>query len=265
MLSGIKKLVQSIKQDNHVLFRSKSLSPLPPSYIYKNRFSRASSLRKSTRRECDVNRLKTVIPTMMYAKIVIFLNDKAYICTIDGNCNGNTLPYNIFYNTVDDCTGNLSVHLEHSIFTLSFKMGKRIVLGRQFIEKYVDTLDYQRGVIILKDTTKLDVYNEIPSNVITLCINNEYFLAHIDATQKHSVLSLEMLDKLQCDTTQTQINTHCIIQTEYTIPFEFDSPFYVIDNHNKYVILGLDFINTHCTRIGKHYILLKQKSRVFYI
>lgn len=276
MLSGIKKLVKIIKEDNSILFRSKSLSPQPPpSYIYKNknqnitmvnRITRASSLKKSFRKResgSSVCLLKTAIPTMMYAKIIIFINNRAYICTIDGNYTLNTIPCTIFYNL--DGTRNLLFNLEHSMFTLKFKMGQKIVLGKQFIEKYVEILDYQRGIITLKDTVKLDIYNEIPNNVITLCINDEFFLAQVDATKKHSILSLEMLDKLQCDTTQTQINVHCIVQSEYNIPFEFDNLFYVVDNHNKYVTLGLDFITPYCTRIGKRYIQLKNSLRVFYL
>lgn len=296
MLSGIKKLVKSIKEDNSILFRSKSLSPQQqrqrrhqspplPSYIYKNlnaatttttattatatttrvsRGSRASSLKKSfRRRECSVSLFKTVIPAMMYAKIIILINNRAYICTIDGNYTVNTIPCTMFYN-LDD-TRNLFFNLEHSMFHLEFIMGNKIVLGKQFAEKYVEMLDYQRGIITLKDTVKLDVYNEIPNNVITVWINDEFFLAQVDATKKHSVLPLEMLDKLQCDTTQTQVSVHCMVQTEYNIPFEFDNIFYVVDNHNKYVILGLDFMTPCCTRIGKHYIQLKNNLRAFYL
>lgn len=274
MLSGIIKLVKSINQDKSILSRSNSLSlsQLPPSYIYKNsdtinRLTRTSSLRKSIRRECNVNRLKTVIPAMMYAKIIIFIKNKAYICTIDGNCNRNTVPSNMFYNLDNGIlsTCNILFNLEHSVFTFEFEIGNKIVLGRQFVEKYIEILDYQRGTITLKNNVKLDIYNEIPPNVITIYINGEYFLARIDATQEHSVISLEMLDKLQCDTTQTHINVQCIIQTEYSIPFEFDNLFYVVDNYNKYVILGLDFMTTYCTRVGKHYVQIKNKLRVFYL
>lgn len=268
MLSGIKKLVKSIKEDNSIILRkSKSLSPSLPSYIYKNstmsinRMTRASSLRKSIRRECSVNKLTTVIPAMMYAKIIVFINNRAYICTIDGNCDVNTVPCTMLYHLND----KLPFHLEHSEFILQFNMGNKIVLGKQFVEKYVDTLDYQRGNITLKDTVKLDIYNEIPENVIALCVNDKFFLARIDATQQHNILSLEMLDKLGCDTTQTQVSGHCLVKTEYIIPFEFDNLFYVVDNHHKYVILGLDFLTKYCKRIGKHYIQLENNLRVFYI
>lgn len=283
MLSGILKIVKTIKKDNYfILFRSKSLSPQPraqqrqqqpPLYIYKNpnvinRITRASSLKKSVKKyEYGVNQLKTVIPTMMYAKIIVFINNRPYICIIDGNYTVNTIPCTMFYNFdgVVLSTRNLLFNLEHSIFILQFIMGQRIILGKQFVERYVDNLDCQYGIMTLKNNVKLDIYNEIPNDVISICINEEYFLAHIDATHKHSILSLEMLDKLQCDTTQTQVNVHCVIQTEYIIPFEFDNLFYVVDNHNKYVILGLDFLTTYCTRIGKHYTQLKNKLRVYYI
>lgn len=198
----------------------------------------------------------------MYAKVIIKINDKPCICTIDGNS-----PMN--YYKEDGC---IKFKIEGEEFYQQFysssRTGSLTILGRPFIEKYIKCMDYEHKVVILNTNTgetKLDIFNEIPNNALPICISvgeNEciHFLAIVDINQKNSIISLETLDKIRANTTLTSIKLKCCIYE-----FKFNHTFIVMNNDNRYVVLGLDFLSQYISRIGKKYLQTKSQLRLPYI
>ena len=140
------------------------------------------------------------------------------------------------------------------------------VLGRPFIKKNVHSMDFERRIIVLNDNlTRLNIFNDVPSNVISICIENIYFLALLDLQRTASFISVDILEKMRKhDTTQVRTNLSCQLLTDVD-NYSFHQDFTVIDNNHKYIILGLDFMKQHISSIGKNYILLKNGLRVHYL
>lgn len=250
------------------LFRSKSLhtesSSSIPEYITK------VSHFKSLRRRTSYKGIQTNVYKLMRAKIVLHYKDQTCICLIDGNSPINKISESIFNELLDyekslsSCYINFQ--LEHVDFTERFYVGNTTVLGRPFIEKHAHSMDFDRRIIILNDSLiRLDIFNDIPSNVISICIEDMYFLALVDLQRKASFISVEILEKMRKhDTTNIKLNFSCQLLADVD-NYSFHHDFTVIDNNHKYIILGLDFMKQHISRIGKNYIQLKNGLRVHYL
>jgi hypothetical protein len=247
------------------LFRTKSLNTIssPPEYITK--VHQLKSLRKWT----SYRGTQSSAYKLMRAKIVLHYKDKTCICLLDGNSPINTISESLFNELLDyekslsSCYINF--RLEHVDFTERFYIGNTTVLGKPFIQKHVHSMDFDRRIIILNDMVRLDIFNEVPSNIISICIENMHFLALVDLQRKTSFISVEILEKMyKHDTTQIRLNFSCQLLTDID-DYSFHHDFTVIDNSHKYVILGLDFMKQHTSRIGKNYIQLKNGLRVHYL
>ena len=256
------------------LFRSKSINykiDSPPKYITKQSIPIRPNF-KITRRMSQrsfVQHAQTHVSILMHAKIVFHFKDNTCICTINGNCPINTIAYT-FFNELQDYEKSLnSCYLDftlgHTLFNDQFYSGKHTILGRPFIEKYIECMDYDRRIVLLKDDTRLDIFNEIPINTISICIGNEHFLAIVDVNRVTSIISLEILEKMEnYDTTCLTLSLDCTIPIEHS-DYPFTLVFRVIDNRHKYIILGLDFMKNNVFRVGKNYLQLKNGMRVHYL
>lgn len=249
------------------LFRSKSVnvtSPHIPEFITKIHHF------KSLRRRSSYKRTRTNIYKSMHAKILLHFQNHTCICLLDGDSPINTISYSLF-DKLSDSEKSLSncyinFQLEHIDFMEKFYIGNATVLGRPFIKKNVHSMDFERRIIVLNDNlTRLDIFNDVPANVISICIENIYFLALLDLQRTASFISVDILEKMRKhDTTQVRTNLSCQLLTDVD-NYSFHQDFTVIDNNHKYIILGLDFMKQHISRIGKNYILLKNGLRVHYL
>lgn len=249
------------------LFRTKSLhttSPHIPEYITKVNHI------KSVYRRTSYKGLQTNVYKLMHAKIVLHYKDQTCICLINGNSPINTISESLFNELSDSEKSSFSCYikfqLEHVDFTEKFYIGNTTVLGKPFIQKHVHSMDFDRCIIILNDNLgRLDIFNDIPPNVISICVENMHFLALVDLQRKTSFISVEILEKMhKHDTTQLLLNFSCQLLTDVD-NYSFHQDFVVIDNSHKYIILGLDFMKQHISRIGKNYIQLKNGFRAHYL
>lgn len=261
------------------LFRNRSISEVPvsstPEYISKiqhfKNLRRKSSYHYYYCRDTPPS-TSTCVYKLMKASIVLHYKNQTCICIIDGNCPVNTISSDIFDGLSDNEKSTTSCYidfqLEHVEFKERFYIGNMTILGKPFIQKYIQSMDFGRRIIVLNDLTRLNIFSEIPPNTISICIENMYFLALLDLKRKSSIISLDILEKMhKHDTTQTKLNFSCQLLTDIGggDDYGFNQDFCVIDNNHKYVILGIDFMKQHVARIGKNYIQLKNGLRVHYL
>lgn len=258
------------------LFRNRSISEIPvqsPSeYVSKiHQIHHFKSLRrKNSYRSTSTSTItSTSVYKLMKACIILHYKNQTCICIVDGNHQVNTISKDIF-DKLSDCEKSttscyIDFQLEHVEFKERFYVGNMTILGKPFIQKHVQSMDFDRRIVILNDLTRLNVFSEIPPNTISICIENMHFLGLLDLKRKSSIISLEILEKMhKHDTTQTVLHFSCQLLSEVG-DYGFNQDFCVIDNSHKYVILGIDFMKKHVDRIGKNYIQLKNGLRVHYL
>jgi hypothetical protein len=257
------------------LFRNRSISevPLPSTPEYISKIHHFKSLRRKSSGTSSTSGTNygtsTCVYKLMKASIILYYKNKTCICIIDGNYPINTISEHVF-NGLSDCEKSttscyIDFQLEHVEFKERFYIGNMTILGKPFIQKHVQSMDFGRRIIILNDLTRLNIFGEIPPNTISICIENMHFLALLDLKRKSSIISLDILEKMhKHDTTQTKLNFSCQLLPDVG-DYEFNQDFCVIDNNHKYVVLGIDFMKHHVARIGKNYIQLKNGLRVHYL
>lgn len=251
-----------------ILFKSISYGKdKQTNYIYTNHKKHLKSLIYSQYKYND--HFQTHVPTLMYAKIVFYCKNKTFICTIDGNSYVNTVTREFFDDLSDNEKSLKSCYLQFKLgkitFDEQFYIGKNIILGNLFIKKHIEMLNYEQRYIMLKDSTKLDIFNDIPKNTISICIENLHFLAIIDTKIESSIISLDILENLKKhNTTLLELELNCYIYIDNNL-YQFNNTFKVVDNYYKYVILGFDFMKKHVFRVGKTYLQLKNGLRVHYL
>jgi hypothetical protein len=256
------------------LFRNRSISEIPPPSTpeYISKIHHFKSLRRKGSYYSSHHRstsTSTCVYKLMKASIILHYKNHTCICIIDGNNPVNTISKDIF-DKLPDCEKSttscyIDFQLEHAEFKERFYIGNTTILGKPFIQKHVQSMDFGRRIIILNDLTRLNIFSEIPPNTISICIEDMHFLALLDLNRKSSIISLDILEKMQKhDTTQTKLNFSCQLLPDVG-DYKFNQEFCVIDNNHKYVILGIDFMKHHVARIGKTYIQLKNGLRVHYL
>jgi len=247
------------------LFRNRSIHtiPSPPEYITIDKKLNFKSLRRK-------NSSRDVVYKTMRGKTVMHYKDNTCICIINGNHPINMISESLF-NKLLDCEKSLSscyieFKLEHVTFNERFYIGPTTVLGKPFVQKHVHSMDHERRILFLNDNlTRIDMFKDVPSHVISICVEDMHFLALVDLQRKASFISVEILEKMRKhDTTQIRLNFSCMLPTDLD-DYSFHQDFTVIDNNFKYIILGLDFMKQHVARIGKNYIQLKNGLRVHYL